>query len=296
MRDDMARVIVERPRIPDHGARKGRSLPLDQLPAQEGMRRPHVRFWGGKQLNENLAPLRRFLERQVGRPWDKIYSDIATHLRADSTVQQHVRDHLRDFVAIKPRRLNGWRHRHGSLWWQPFYVDPVSGLLKRTDRLPEEKSRRQIRRQHRPAAPERISLAEDRELRCIDGIWYEVRLAPLPEPIYRPFREVQTRKLKPWATNSPVVSIDVMVRRLATPAVTDVVTRALIPAGPEIDDEPSWRTYRRQRPNRRYAVGKRVLSKTELRRHGLQNLPAEEDQRREIACRQGGNGLRRRYM
>ena len=58
MRDDMARVTVERPRIPDHGVRrKSRALPLDQLPANEGMRRPHVRFWGGKELNENLAPL-----------------------------------------------------------------------------------------------------------------------------------------------------------------------------------------------------------------------------------------------
>lgn len=72
MRDDMARVIVERPRIPDHGARKGRSLPLDQLPAQEGMRRPHVRFWGGKQLNENLAPLRRYLERQAQLAADQL--------------------------------------------------------------------------------------------------------------------------------------------------------------------------------------------------------------------------------
>ena len=299
MRDDMARVIVERPRIPDHSAgRKGRSVPFDQLPAQEGMRRPHIRFWGGKQLNENLAPLRRYLERQVGRPWDKIYSDIAAHLRMDSTVQQHVRDHLQGFVAIKPRRLNGWRHRHSGLWWQPFYVDPVSGLLKRTDRLPEAKSHRHARRQHHPAAPERISLAEDRELRRIEGIWYEVRLAPLPEPVYRPFQEMQTRKLKPWAANSPVVSFDVTVRRLVTPAVTDAVTRALILVGPEIDDEAGWRTYRRQQPSRRYAVGKRMLSKVELRRHGLQNLPAAEDQRSaaKSAAHRVAMGSGRRYM
>ena len=135
MRDDMARVIVERPRIPDHHARKGRSIPFDQLPGQEGMRRPYGRYWGGKQLNENLAPLRRYLARQVGRPWDKIYSEIARHLRVDSVVQQHVRDHLHDFVAIKPRRLNSGQDRNNGLWWQPFYVDPSSGLLKRTDRL-----------------------------------------------------------------------------------------------------------------------------------------------------------------
>jgi hypothetical protein len=71
---------------------------------------------------------------------DKIYSDIAAHLRVDSTVQQHVRDHLNDFVTIKLRRFQGWRSRRGRLWWQPFYVDPASGLLKRTDQLPEAKA------------------------------------------------------------------------------------------------------------------------------------------------------------
>jgi hypothetical protein len=155
MRSDMARVIVERPRIPDYGARKGRDVPLDQLPAQEGMRRPHLRSWRGKELNENLAPLRRYLERQVGRPWDKIYSDIAAHLRVDNTVQQHVRDHLHDFVAIKPRWSRDWRNRRAGLWWQPFYVDPASGLLKRTDQLPEAKAIR--RAKQKPKLPRLIA-------------------------------------------------------------------------------------------------------------------------------------------
>lgn len=34
-----------------------------------------------------------------------------------------------------------------------------------------------------------------------------------------------------------------------------------------------------QPPIRRHAVGKRMLSKAELRRYGLENLPLEEDQR-----------------
>jgi hypothetical protein len=87
---------------------------------------------------------------------------------------------------------------------------------------------------------------------------------------------VQIRKLKPWAANGPVVSVDVSMRRLVTPTVVDVVTRAQVPAGPEIDDEAGWRAYRRQQPTRRYAVGKRMLSKAELRRHELQNRPAED--------------------
>jgi len=100
MRADMSRVIVERPRR-GGGDRRGRAVPFENLPQHEGMRRPHQRSGGAKELNENLAPLRRYLERQVGRPWDKVYAEIAKHLRADNAVQQHVRDHLRDFVAIK---------------------------------------------------------------------------------------------------------------------------------------------------------------------------------------------------
>jgi len=147
MRKDMAKVIVERPRIKPRNNRKGRRLELEDLPAHEGMRRAHA--WRGdrKELNENLAPLRRYLAKQVGRPWDKVYSEIAAHLRADSAVQQHVRDHLRDFIAFTPRRdIHDWRSfSRGGLWRQEFYVDPVTRFLCRTDRLPEVKALRRSR-------------------------------------------------------------------------------------------------------------------------------------------------------
>jgi len=130
----MFRVIVERPRYRGRPTRKGRHRDFEALPAHEGMRRRHVLYWGGKELNENLAPLRRYLEGQVGRPWNKVYSEICAGLRIDNTVQRHVRDHLDDFVAVKPRRLDGWRQQ-GGVWRQPLYVDERDGLLKRTDRL-----------------------------------------------------------------------------------------------------------------------------------------------------------------
>src|SRR5712691_4295248 len=184
MREDMSHIIVERPRLGGGRTRKGRARPLEDLPKQEGIQRPHLRSGDWKMLNENLSPLRRYLERQVGRPWNKVYSEISRHLRADSTVQQHVRDHLRDFVAVKPRRQSGalyctqgGKERRDRLWYQPLYVDPRDGLLKRTDRLPEAKTARRARKRA-PEAPDRIALAGDRELRRIDGLWYEVTLAP----------------------------------------------------------------------------------------------------------------------
>lgn len=139
MRADMAKVIVERPRRVERVTPKGRVVGQDELRSHEGIRVPHVRNWGGKVLNENLAPLRRYLERQVGRPWNKVYAEISAHLRPASAVQQHVRDHLHHFVAVAPRRIHfPMRQRAGTdIWAQPFYVDRRTGLLCRTDRLPK---------------------------------------------------------------------------------------------------------------------------------------------------------------
>ncbi len=278
MRDDMAKVIVERPRHRDHSGRKGRALAIEDLPQHEGMRRPHLLRGWGKGLNENLQPLRRYLERQVGRPWDKVYAEIARNLRVDNTVQQHVRDHLRDYVAVTPRRVFGgwWSRSRSGLWYQPLYVDPVTGLLCRTDRLPGEKASRRAKR-HRPLeAPARIELAPDRELRLIEGLWYEVRLAPMPVAVFKAGLETQTRPLRPYDPKSPLVELEVLVRRLVTPAVWDAVAGALIEVGPAVDDPTSWRKYRQAHPDRRYAVAKRVLSHQELRRHGVQNAAPKD--------------------
>jgi hypothetical protein len=278
----MARVIVERPRLGGGRTRKGRARYLDDLPKHEGMRRAHLRWGDRKTLNENLAPLRRYLERQVGRPWNKVYSEIAQHLRVDSAVQQHVRNHLPDFVAVKPRRISRrWYFaddgsaRGAWLWSQRLYVDPKDGLLKRTDRLPEVRAARRAC-QRKPQPPEQIALAADRELRRIDGLWYEVTLAALPEPEYREFVEARKLALKGHSSRGPVVDVASKVRRLVTPAITDVVTGRLVAAGPEIDDKRSWAEYRRTHPDRRVAVAKRSLSRSELKRHGLRNEPKEE--------------------
>lgn len=269
MRSDMARVIVERPRVLDRATRKGRSRALDALPTKLGMRRDNRERGGYKMLNENLAPLRRYLEKQVGRPWDKVYSEIAAHLRADSTVQQHVRDHIGDFVQIGA-------HREFPYWQPPLYVDPRDGILKRTDQHSEEKARRrrEAERLSRKEVPERITLGPDWELRRIGGIWYALRLAPLPDAEYRPSFDVRRREPSPWERSKPLLGEIVAVRRLATPALIDAADGSAALAGPEIDEPEGWRDHRERYPNRRYPVAKRQLSKAELRHHGLRNVDA----------------------
>lgn len=274
MRDDMAKVIVERPRRGGGGTRKGRERPLEELPFGEGMRRPHVRHYRGKELNENLAPLRRYLDRQVGRPWRKIHAEIAANLRVASTVDQHVRDHVVDFVAVKPREgVNDFKHRADGIWWEDFYVDPVDGLLKRTADLPSLRRERRLAAEHRriPRPITRVALAGGRELRQIEGIWYELLLAKLPQPVYRAERETRRVALKPHRSVSPIVESDITVRRLVTPPVRCALTGALRHAGPHEDTPEAWSEFRRRHRDPRYVIAKHQLGRRELHRHGLVN-------------------------
>jgi len=201
MRSDMDKVIVERPRPGSsrHVARRFRRLDPrrievsedadDIFPTRIGHRRAAALGRGRKWLNENLAPLRRYLESQAGRPWNDVWSEICANISVDNTVQKHVRDHVKDFVAVNtsirngtimtlsryggPQPLNGNR-------WMRLYVDPQTGILRR---IPSAKSWRAGRK--RAAAIEETEawlrmriLAPDRQLHLLDdGNWWEITLA-----------------------------------------------------------------------------------------------------------------------
>lgn len=270
MRKDMAKVIVTRPRLLDSAVRKGRTIPDELQPKAVGLHR-HAQEQGGyKMLNETLAPLRRYLEAQIGRPWNAVYSEIAANLRPTSTVQQHVRDHLKDFVNLH-RQPHAYRRYQGRPWFEPLYVD-TNGILRRTEDLPEVRAARR-RQRAGPSDPTAtpIRLSAFRKLSRIAGVWYEVGFAPLPEPEYRlVIREVKQR-IRPYDASSPERTIKVRVRQLITPAVQDAISGRMISAGPESDDHVSWRRYRETQPERVYAITKRQLSRRELRRYNLHN-------------------------
>lgn len=280
MRKDMAKVIVTRPRVVDSVGRRGRVCPDDQLPKGVGLRRDAMEHGGFKMLNENLAPLRRYLEKQVGRSWNRVFSEIAANLRPSSTVQQHVRDHLKDFVALNPRPImrhmwcakrSRWIDGRGP-WSQPLYVDQ-HGVLRRTADLAWVKRwERERAAAKAPLQPDDVVvLSEAVELRKIGGIWFEVQRAPMPEPEYRAVLRQVRKQRNPYRRCSDEIIVEVVVRQLVTPAVVDIVTGQPVAAGPELDQHDAWREYRKAVPARTYAACRRQLSRAELRRHGLQN-------------------------
>lgn len=280
MRKDMAKVVVTRPRMVDSVTRKGRSAPTETLPKKIGLRR-HVQERGGyKMLNENLAPLRRYLAAQVGRPWNAVYAEISANLKPSSTVQQHVRDHLEDFVNLHPKP--GLRRRwidafqrwmsEPAPWFEPLYVD-AKGILRRTEDLAWVKTheRRRKARLACNSSPVRLRLSKFVELRKIDGFWFEVRLEALPSAEYRRVRRSVKQPTNPYDPAAPERLIETWVHQLVTPAVRDVVTGEAVLAGPETDDHEARRRYREQHPEPLFARSKRQLSRKELHRHGLQN-------------------------
>jgi len=136
----MYKVIVERPRRGGGWARPGREpRDPDDRPHQENMR--HRLGMRRKSLNENLRPLQRWLDRQAGRRWDAVYSELCRHVDRRNTVQQHIHVHLRDFVAIDVLEIGGRlcvaRDWGGTVALVDsrcrLYVDPRNGCLMRND-------------------------------------------------------------------------------------------------------------------------------------------------------------------
>jgi hypothetical protein len=184
MRDDMAKVIVERPRR--GGARgfpraasggRGRTG-LEELCRREGIRRPWISDRKG--LNENLSPLYRYLRSQVGRPWDKVYAEVCQRINRDSAVQLHIWQHLVQFVCTDPHVISGDVRRWGGRRWFAFYVDPKSGLLRQNS---EHFRWRSLRPRPKPPC-DRIRIDDTREYRLMEGLWYELTFAPIPEQMY----------------------------------------------------------------------------------------------------------------
>jgi hypothetical protein len=210
MRNDMAKVLVERERRGVRGAailvRRNRRhfndpRSFDDAPVFGSSSRHSQYGWGGKELNENLSPLRRFIEANVGRLWDDVYSEMRQHIRWENTVQRHILQHLWQYVernvVLDEKGVACVRPYYGTglrvLRKDEFYVHPVSGLLLcgsdpayRRGGWPKKASRPKGWRDL-PGG----KLHEYEECRILDGevyikadgIWFEADMRPLPKGI-----------------------------------------------------------------------------------------------------------------
>lgn len=195
MRADMGKVLVERPRLkrrsgdsrPTKGYRKEaeRALAVGDPPSRERLKKRYKN--NRKFFNENLAPLRRFLEANVGCPWNKVYSEICQHVDRGNVVQKHVLTHLFDYVVVhtvlidgEPCRGEGGWGSHGygaplrtSDRRHRWYVCPKSGLLRRSRYVPYQRKT--------PAPPRQVVLNKTQRCVLLNGKWELVTVVPMPD-------------------------------------------------------------------------------------------------------------------
>jgi hypothetical protein len=198
MREDIAKVIVERPRRGSRYApnepkgwkkRFGKDCDIEDLPTKESMSAGRKHGYDAKELNENLNPLRRFLEKSVGRPWDKVFAELSEQIDMNSTVKRHIWQHVFDTVEkntfIGPDGQVWTCGNYGgadhpleySSYGGNLYIHPVDGLLKRVKKpkgWKPYKWKRNDRKDTRKDGP------NGTQFHKVNGIWYIAQLKPLP--------------------------------------------------------------------------------------------------------------------
>ena len=200
MRDDMHEVIIERPRWGSrmrHARRLRRVDPKhasvrdpESLPLRVGHGRAASLNRRTKEFSDLLGPLKRYLVRQVNRPWGKVWSEITANLKADNPAQRHVLGHVHDFVATKTSIRDGavwiaerWGHlmRLDESWHALLYVDPRTGILRRNKHHKRhgQRQRERLAAEARKRAHRMREISADLQLHYLRECWWEIRLAPI---------------------------------------------------------------------------------------------------------------------
>lgn len=189
VREDMYKVIVERPRRGKEDYATAARLRKDfDGPMRLGMRAGY----GYRSLNENLAPLRRYLHAQIGRPWNKVLGEICAGIDRRNTVQHHIHQHIRDFIAIGVDVRGGqlidlvarWGfHGSGCGIYQGLYVDPRMGLIRlnKNYRSWRHSIAEHRRREQAEVAARRRKVDERTYFLLLNEIWFSVEVDVLPE-------------------------------------------------------------------------------------------------------------------
>ncbi len=193
MRSDMGRVVIERPRRgSSHKSPKVRHFfgRINEEGDYDGLiRLPSSRYkiYGfapkilEKEFTDVLGPLRRYLQKNVGRPWDKVCAEGRKALKSGGWGVQHVWD--AHFLGEVDTEV--FQDRDGKVWSRErgyehpvtgFYVHPRTGLLRYEPRP---------RFQTEPAEVKRIALPDERYYVLIRGLWFIARYKPfdhIPNP------------------------------------------------------------------------------------------------------------------
>ena len=103
MRDDMAKVVTERPRRGhSNPSKKTTGLPIRRYdrdadydePVRLPVSRGRQYGWNAKEFSDLINPLKRYLRSCIGRPWNKVHSELSQKLDRRSISGSHIWDHV----------------------------------------------------------------------------------------------------------------------------------------------------------------------------------------------------------
>lgn len=232
MRKDMSKVVIERQR---HGhSLRNRKTGLrilnyevdrdyDDLPKRvSGSRNKHLRTAGRsevKSFSDLLGPLRRYLRKNVGRPWDKVYSELAQHMDKRKTTGIHVFQHVER--EVKQHCFTGddgkvyYYHSYSSPGLvHGLYVHPRTGLLCRSDEKSWWQSRLAIIRSERQRQSEwRVLIKGKRHYVKLNGIWYTADIEPYRRGQSSPEEEAKLTLVDEQETNHRTITWRVFNKR-----------------------------------------------------------------------------------
>ncbi len=274
MRDDMHKVICERERPGsraynpkgDYDSRfrnrdaEDKFDQLDSLPRFESMTKRLG--YEKRPFNENLEPLRRFLEKQCGRPWNKVKAEMLKIVGKESVIHRHVWQHVEGFVSENIVEVDGKlyeRHDGGFSFrrrdsiqgtnltllkkgegYVYLYVHPRTGILKKNKEYRSGGYFGGYAAHHAKKLADRMRKTDDPmvQLHKLAGIWYRVELMKATSLLVDPLAKYYQGEKEGWGYMSARTFYDM-----------DAVM----------------------------AVGKtrRALSKKDLKHHGLSNDQAE---------------------
>jgi hypothetical protein len=146
MRDDMAKVVTERPRR-GHGNKSkkttGRPIRLydPDFDYDEPNRLPVARDrqygYNAKVFSDLINPLKRYLRSCVGQSWKKVHSELSRKLDRRSLSGRHIWNHLLAEIEIDcylghDRRVysNNRKYSLGEYPVRGLYVHPKTGVIR----------------------------------------------------------------------------------------------------------------------------------------------------------------------
>lgn len=210
MRSDLNKLLCERERVGSsdkfhyyrHLKRhKATGDEYENSPSRESMKHRYTPSYGYKQLNENLNPLLGSVRKNVGRPWNKFYSELCQVFDMRSVINAHILEHLYQYVEMEVyvgednqlyvhtryAHYDGGGDRLLRDSSTEYFVDPRDGILKRNKHYVSHSVASRRRAKERLVEKHAIerTLANGNVLHLIDGVWFEFEMRIVPYGEYK---------------------------------------------------------------------------------------------------------------